>query len=101
MVTINTVPVIVADGRGVSVFTLEGIIREGLTGYAWRFKKGTRISVGLKLVADPRPEKVEHYFIVPTENMPVDKYKGLLEELSLRCEKYLRIRENGVMTQVG
>lgn len=36
---------------------------------------------GLKLVHD-RPG---HYSIAPTVNMPLDKYKGLLEELGMKA----------------
>jgi hypothetical protein len=33
--------------------------------------------------------------------MPVDKYKGLLEELGLRCEKYLKVNEGGSFVRVN
>jgi hypothetical protein len=99
VIVIQAVPVIVADGRGVSLFTLEGIQREGLTGFAWRFKKDTPLPHGLKLVSDP--QKKGHYVIAPVQNMPVDKYKGLLEELGLRCEKYLKVNESGSFARVN
>lgn len=99
MITVQAVPVIVADGNGVSVYTLEGIQRERLTGFAWRFRKGTPVPAGLSVVSDPL--KKGHYVIAPVQNMPVDKYKGLLEELGLRCEKFLKIREDGSFVQVG
>jgi hypothetical protein len=99
VITINAVPVIVADGRGVSVFTLEGILREGLTGFAWQFAKGTPVTQGLKLILDPL--KDGHYFLCPRENMPVDKYKGLLEEMGVRCHKYLQIKKDGAVVRVG
>lgn len=99
VVVIQAVPVIVADGNGVSVFTLEGIRREGLSGFAWRFRKDTPLPHGLKLVSDS--QKKGHYVIAPVQNMPVDKYKGLLEELGLRCEKYLRVKEDGSFARVS
>jgi hypothetical protein len=39
------------------------------------------LPAGLKMVND----KPGHYCIAPATNMPVDKYKGLLEELGLKA----------------
>lgn len=50
-----------------------------MTGWVWRFPPNTRCPVGLRLVKD----KPHHYCIAPATNMPVDKYKGLLEEMAL------------------
>jgi hypothetical protein len=38
---------------------------------------------GLKLVND----KPGHYCVAPTQNMPVDLYKGLLEQMGLKAQK--------------
>ncbi len=70
------VKMVVANEKGVSVFTLEGIKAEKLTGYAWLFKEGTAVEPGLKLIDD---DKDEHYTLAPIKNMPLEKYKSLLE----------------------
>lgn len=52
----------------------------------WRLKQNTIIPVGLKLVKD----KKHHYSIAPVQNMPLDKYKGLLEEMALLAERVFK-----------
>lgn len=86
------VKMVVANGKGVSLFTLQGIINEGLTGFAWLFKKGTKVETGLKLIDDEKPE---HYTLAPIRNMPLDEYKALLEKMGLKCAKYLKLNKNG------
>lgn len=88
------VRMVTANGKGISVFTLEGLKKEGLTGYAWKFSKNTPVELGLKLIDDDKPE---HYTLAPVKNMPIDEYKGLLEKMGLKCSKYLRIRKDGSM----
>ncbi|WP_440480621.1 hypothetical protein [Rheinheimera baltica] len=46
----------------------------------------TQPPVGLKLVQD----KAHHYCIAPTQNMPIDKYKGLLEEMALKAARVFK-----------
>lgn len=43
----------------------------------------TLIPQGLKLVND----KPGHYCVAPTHNMPVDLYKGLLEQMGMKAQK--------------
>ena len=76
---INGIEVIIANGKGVSVFDKVGINESPMTGWIWRFSPSTKLPFGLKLVND----KSHHYSIAPVHNMPVDKYKGLLEEMAL------------------
>lgn len=45
-----------------------------------------QLPVGLQLVND----KPHHYCVAPTTTMPIDKYKGLLEELGLRAERFIK-----------
>ncbi len=52
-----------------------------MNGWVWRFPPDTTLPQGLKLVQD----KPHHFCIAPCQNMPVDKYKGLLEELALKA----------------
>jgi hypothetical protein len=44
------------------------------------------LPTGLKMVND----KPGHYCIAPTTNMPIDKYKGLLEELGLKAVRAVK-----------
>jgi len=88
------VTMVVSNGKGVSLFTLEGIMSEGLSGFAWKFEKLTQVEHGLRLVKDEKPG---HYMLAPVSNMPVDQYKGLLEKMGLRCSKYLKIHKDGRM----
>lgn len=92
------VKMVIANGKGISVFTLKGLKEEGLTGFAWKFTKNTVIEPGLKLVDDDKPE---HYVLAPIRNMPLDEYKGLLEKMGLKCEKYLRIKKDGTMEAIA
>jgi len=91
---IKGIKVVIANGKGVSVFTLKGLKEERLTGFAWKFNKNTPIEVGLKLVDDEKPE---HYTLAPIKNMPLDEYKGILEKMGLKCSKYLKIKKDGSM----
>lgn len=91
------VTMVVANNNGVSVWTKEGIIEKKLTGYAWLIKTGTSLPIGLKLVNDTPG----HYMLAPIKNMPIDTYKGLLEEMGLKCEKYLQVKKDGTMVRVG
>ena len=92
-ININSVTMIVANGKGVSLYTIHKIIEKGLTGFAWKFEKSAKIIPGLKLVSD----EPEHYMLAPIQNMPIDKYKGLLEEMGLKCCKYYKVKEGGIL----
>jgi hypothetical protein len=80
---INGVTVVIANGKGISVFDIEGIKLSPMSGWVWKFSSSTFMPQGLKLVQD----KPHHYCIAPMSNMPIDKYKGLLEELALRATR--------------
>lgn len=83
---INGVVVVIANGKGISVFDKEGIMRSPMSGWVWRFSPNTPLPIGLKLVKD----KAHHFSIAPARNMPVDKYKGLLEELALKASRVFK-----------
>lgn len=80
---INGVTIIIANGKGISVFDKEGINESPMAGWVWRFQANTSIPAGLKLVQD----KAHHFCIAPISNMPLRKYKGLLEEMALHAER--------------
>jgi len=94
---IKGISIVVANNKGVSVWTKEGVAEKGLTGYAWLIKTGATTPQGLKIVNDTPG----HYMLVPVRNMPLDSYKGLLEEMGMKCEKYLQIKKDGSMIKVG
>jgi|SRR5690606_18074239 len=85
-IEINGITVIRANGKGISVFDRTGINESPMTGWVWRFPPNTQPPVGLKLVQD----KPHHYCIAPAHNMPVDKYKGLLEEMALKATRVFK-----------
>ena len=95
---VDGVMMVIANGKGVSGFTLRGLQEEGLTGYAWLFPQGTLVEPGLKLVDDDKPE---HYVLAPVANMPLDKYKALLERMGAKCSKHLKIRKDGTMERTA
>lgn len=80
---INRIKVIIANGRGVSLYTKEELAATTLTGWVWKFAARTPVPHGLKLVND----KPGHYCVAPIQNMPVDLYKGLLEQMGLKAQK--------------
>ncbi len=83
---VNGILVITANGKGISVFDLEGINESPMNGWVWRFPSGTTPPIGLKMVQD----KPHHYCISPTQNMPIDKFKGLLEEMALKATRVFK-----------
>ena len=94
---IKGVTIVIANNNGVSVWTQDGIVAKGLTGYAWLIKAGTGLPIGLKLVSDTPG----HYMVAPIRNMPLDAYKGMLEEMGMNCEKYLQVKKDGTMVRVA
>ncbi|MBB3061766.1 hypothetical protein [Microbulbifer rhizosphaerae] len=85
-IEINGITVIRANGKGISVFDTDGINESPMTGWVWRFPPNTQPPFGLKLVQD----KPHHFCIAPTQNMPIDKYKGLLEEMALKATRVFK-----------
>tara|TARA_B110000211_G_C13839814_1_gene447374 strand:- start:274 stop:699 length:426 start_codon:yes stop_codon:yes gene_type:complete len=83
---VNDIRVIIANGKGISIFDRAGIDESPMSGWVWRFPPNTRPSLGLKLVKD----KAHHYCIAPERNMPMDKYKGLLEEMALKASRVFK-----------
>ncbi len=75
--------IVLANGKGISLFTRTGIQKMGASGWVWKFDYGVNLPIGLKLVND----KPEHYCIAPVENMPLLKYKSLLEIMAGNSHK--------------
>lgn len=95
---VEGVRMVIANGKGVSGFTLRGLRDEGLTGFAWLFPKGTMVEPGLKLVDDAKPD---HYVLAPVTNMPLDRYKALLDVMGRKCSKHLKIKKDGTMERTA
>jgi hypothetical protein len=90
--TMHDIVVVIANGKGVSVFDETGIAESPFEGWVWRLPAAVQLPMGLQLVHD----KEHHYSVAPTTNMRVDKYKGLLEELGLRAERFMNKAGNAV-----
>ena len=88
-VRVGGITVVVANGKGISLFDLEGIALAPVTGWVWKIRAAKPVPSGLKLVHD----KPHHYCIAPTANMPLSKYKGLLEEFALHAERFMKREE--------
>lgn len=85
---INGIKIVIANGRGVSLYTKEELEATTLTGWVWKFSAKTSIPFELKLVNDKRG----HYCVAPKMNMPADMYKGLLEKMGLSAERVYKKR---------
>ncbi len=85
---LNGVAIVVANGKGVSLFTKAKIEKTSMTGWVWKLSRGTPMPVGLRLLND-RPG---HYSLCPIQNMPLDEFKGLLAKLALGCQKLYRMQ---------
>jgi hypothetical protein len=83
---LNGITVVIANGKGISVFDKTGIMLSRMSGWVWRFPANTPLPPGLRLVQDTP----HHYCIAPATNMPIDKYKGLLEELALKATRVFK-----------
>ncbi len=77
------IEVVIANGNGFSAFDYLTRIMLKPGKKVWCIKKGAAIPSELKLVKDKRPGHEGHYMIAPTENMPLKKYLGALEDLGL------------------
>jgi len=83
----NGILMVRATGLGVSLSTLEYLQSLGMTGWVWKVPTSAALPTGLALRPDPNPRKQGHYFLCPASDMTMDKYKSLLSELALRCER--------------
>jgi hypothetical protein len=85
---INGIRIVIANGRGISVFDAKGLEKSTLSGWVWKFAGNLPLVPGLKLIPD---QDLPGYFhIAPDTDMPLDKYKGLLEEMGMRAVKVFK-----------
>jgi len=81
---------IVANGKGVSLYNKSGLEHSSLSGWIWEINQGTQLPNGLYLRKDSDPNNEGHYFVCPRRNMPVNAYAGLLEQMALHCRKVFK-----------
>jgi hypothetical protein len=84
-IQINSVTMIVANGKGISLYNKKGLDLAPLSGWVWEIKSNTPMPLGLKLIKDDRPEG--HYSLCPSRNMPVSEFVSLLEKVVIHCKK--------------
>ena len=77
---------VISNGKGVSLSTKERIDKTPMFGWVWKIARGTPMPHGLKLINDLEG----HYSICPNMNMPLDKFKGLLSKLAIKCQRVFK-----------
>ncbi len=88
---INGILIVIANNKGVSLFNKAGLDKIHLTGWVWEIRQNTAFPIGLKLYKDTRSGASEgHFMLVPTHNMPLSEYIGLLEKVAIKCAKIFR-----------
>ncbi len=87
----NGLQMVRANGRGISLGTEQYLSALNVTGWLWKIPAKTALPLGLVIVPDPDPRKGGHFLLCPNSDMTMDKYKGLLSELALHCERIRKI----------
>lgn len=85
---LNGIKMIVANGKGISLYNKTGLDLIPLTGWVWEISARTPLPFGLKLIKDNNPEG--HYTICPIRNMSVHEFVGLLESIVIYCKKVFK-----------
>jgi len=85
---VNGVIHIVANGKGISLYSKRGLNLAPLTGWVWEISPNTPLPIGLKLIKDDRPEG--HYSLAPSRNMSVHEFIVQLEKVVIHCKKVFK-----------
>jgi hypothetical protein len=85
LIEVNGIKMIVANGKGISLYNKMGLNLLPLTGWVWEMSAQTPLPFGLRLVKDDKPEG--HYTVCPNRNMSVHEFVGLLERIVIYCKK--------------
>lgn len=93
-IDVNGIKTIVANDKGVSLYNKQGLEDAPLSGWVYELKVGTPLPVGLKLWKDTIVQG--HYHVCAAQNMPYNKYVGLLEELAMHCQKVFKKKKAGL-----
>lgn len=88
IVEMNGVNLIVANGKGISLYNKTGLDLAQLSGWVWEIQASTPLPPGLKLIRDNSPEG--HYSLCPTKNMTAHEFIGLLESIVIYCKKVFK-----------
>jgi hypothetical protein len=87
---LNGVKVIVANGKGLSLYNKTGLDDAPLSGWVWEVAANTPMPQGIRLLRDPRPEG--HYTLCPVSNMTVHEFVAAVEKLVIHCRKVFKKR---------
>lgn len=88
LIDMNGIAMIVANGKGASLYNKAGLDKAPLSGWVWEIKSGTSMPPGLVLQKDAAPEG--HYTLRPAQNMTVHEYIALLEKVVIQCRKVFK-----------
>jgi hypothetical protein len=83
----NGILMVRATGEGISVSTEDYLKQVKLRGWLWKIPATTPMPSGLALNPDRDPRKEGHFLLCPVSDMTMDRYRALLSELALRCER--------------
>ncbi len=88
IIEMNGVPMIISNGKGISLYNKKGLDLAPLSGWVWEIKASTPLPVGLKLIRDDKPEG--HYSLCPTRNISAHEFVALLEKVVIFCKKVFK-----------
>ena len=83
----NGVEMVIANGRGISLYNKSGLDEAPLTGWVWEITAGSHFPIGLQLIDDGNADRPGHYTLAPSYNMSLSRYFSLLEEVALSAQK--------------
>ena len=87
---LNGITIIIANGKGISLYSKMGLEKISLSGWVWEIKAGTVFPLGLELIKDTDDKPQGHYTLAPARNMPYSEYISLLENVAIQCQKVFR-----------
>jgi hypothetical protein len=87
-IPMNGVTMIIANGKGVSLYNKSGLDLAPLSGWVWEIQANTAFPPGVKLIKDAQPPG--HYTLSPSRNMPVQEFVALLERVVIHCIKVFK-----------
>lgn len=86
----NGIEMVIANGRGISLYNKNGLDKAPLTGWVWEIPQGSMLPYGLTLIDDGGVERPGHFTLAPSYNMPMSRYVSLLEEVALRAQRIFK-----------
>jgi hypothetical protein len=87
-ISLNGVAMIVANGKGISLYNKSGLELAPISGWVWEIQASTPFPPGLKLMKDDQPPG--HYTLCPSSNMPIREFVSLLERVVIHCSKVFK-----------